>query len=110
MEVLSITRWSELARDAEKAAETSTEDSTKPSTEAWLTTLLAHTQGPVIAASDYVRAVPECLRTWLPQGMCYRTLGTDGFGRSDTRATLRAYFKVDAAHIEAAARKALKDR
>jgi pyruvate dehydrogenase E1 component len=110
VEVLSITSWSELARDAEKAAETSAEESTRPSPEAWLTTLLAHTSGPVIATSDYVRAVPECLRAWLPKGMCYRTLGTDGFGRSDTRATLRAYFKVDAAHIEVAARKALQGR
>ena len=59
--------------------------------------------GPILAASDYVRAVPEALRADLPDGRRYTTLGTDGFGRSDTRAALRAFFKVDAASIVAAA-------
>jgi len=57
----------------------------------------------VIAASDYVRAVPESIRAFVPNGRSYSTLGTDGFGRSDTRAALRAFFRVDAASIEAAA-------
>ena len=47
----------------------------------------------MVAATDYVRAVPEMLREWVPGR--YVTLGTDGFGRSDTRAALRAYFGVD---------------
>ena len=63
--------------------------------------------GPVIAASDYVRAVPESIRAHLPAGRRYLTLGTDGFGRSDTRQELRAYFRVDAASIVKAARFAL---
>ena len=67
--------------------------------------MLAGTAGPVLAASDYVRAVPEALRAWLPPGRAYRTLGTDGFGRSDTRAALRAFFQVDAASIAEAARR-----
>ena len=46
----------------------------------------------MIAASDYVRAVPEQIRAWVPAP--YRTLGTDGFGRSDTRAQLRDFFEV----------------
>lgn len=93
----SITSWSELARDAQAAeAEGRTP---------WLHTLLADTQGPVIAASDYVRAVPEALRAWLPPDRRYRSLGTDGFGRSDTRAALRGHFGVDAAHIAAEARR-----
>jgi pyruvate dehydrogenase E1 component len=57
----------------------------------------------VIAASDYVRAVPESIRAFVPQGRSYHTLGTDGFGRSDTRAALRAFFRVDAASIQEAA-------
>jgi pyruvate dehydrogenase E1 component len=61
----------------------------------------------VIAASDYVRAVPESIRAWLPAGRRYLTLGTDGFGRSDTRAALRAFFGVDAASIVRAAHHAL---
>ena len=61
--------------------------------------------GPVIAASDYVRALPELVRAYLPhndQGvptLAYYTLGTDGFGRSDSRAALRRHFAVDAQAI-----------
>ena len=58
----------------------------------------------MIAASDYVRAVPESVRAFLPAGCDYLTLGTDGFGRSDTRAALRHFFGVDAASIVGAAK------
>jgi len=51
--------------------------------------------------------VPESIRAYLPEGRRYVALGTDGFGRSDTRAQLRSFFKVDAAHIAHAARSAL---
>ena len=54
-----------------------------------------------------MRAVPESIRAFLPAERRYLTLGTDGFGRSDTRAALRAHFGVDAAHIAQAARYAL---
>jgi len=54
-----------------------------------------------------VRAVPESVRAFLPAGRRYLTLGTDGFGRSDTRAALRAFFGVDAGSIARAARLAL---
>ncbi|RYY89890.1 MAG: hypothetical protein EOO24_33125, partial [Comamonadaceae bacterium] len=64
-------------------------------------------RGPVIAASDYVRAVPEAIRAFVPGGRRYMTLGTDGFGRSDTRAALRGFFGVDAASIVRAAQHAL---
>jgi pyruvate dehydrogenase E1 component len=73
----------------------------------FLAELLAATQGPIIAASDYVRAVPESVRAYLPEGRRYLTLGTDGFGRSDTRAALREFFRVDAKHIAQAAHKLL---
>ena len=66
--------------------------------------------GPIVAATDYVRAVPESIRAWLPEGRRYLTLGTDGFGRSDTRARLREYFGVDAAAVARAARRALEHR
>ena len=71
-----------------------------------MTQLLAG-EGPVVAASDYVRAVPESIRAFVPPGRRYVTLGTDGFGRSDTRAALRAFFGVDAASIVKAALHAL---
>ena len=60
---------------------------------------LAPTRGPIVIATDYVRAVPEQIRAFLPPGRRCVTLGTDGFGRSDTRAALRAHFEVDAAAI-----------
>lgn len=61
----------------------------------------------MIAATDYVRAVPELIRAYVPRR--YVTLGTDGFGRSDTRQALRAFFEVDRASIVIAALKALAD-
>ncbi|MGD6506354.1 hypothetical protein VW663_22865, partial [Xanthomonas citri pv. citri] len=74
----------------------------------WLAQVLRGTRGPVIAATDYVRAVPETVRAFVPEGRRYLTLGTDGFGRSDTRAALRSHFGVDAAHIAHAARQCLR--
>ena len=88
-EVLSITSWSELERNG------------------GFTTQLLQGAAPLVAASDYVRAVPESIRQHVPTGRSYTTLGTDGFGRSDTRAALRQFFGVDAAAIAHAARQAL---
>jgi pyruvate dehydrogenase E1 component len=63
---------------------------------------------PIVAASDYVRAVPQLLASYLP-GRRFMTLGTDGFGRSDTRSALRGFFEVDRASIVLAALQALVD-
>ena len=65
-----------------------------PQDQDWVHTCLAGSDAPVIAASDYVRAVPEQIRAYIKAP--YRTLGTDGFGRSDTRAQLRDFFEVGA--------------
>ena len=54
--------------------------------------------GPIIAASDFIKAVPDQISRWIP-GPSWRSLGTDGFGRSDTRPALRRFFGVDAEHI-----------
>jgi len=96
VDVFSVTSWSELARDgvAQEAHGGQT---------AFLTQLLATSGGPIVAATDYVRAVPESVRAFIPEGRRYATLGTDGFGRSDTRAALRAFFQVDAQSIMARA-------
>ncbi|MCP5281304.1 MAG: alpha-ketoglutarate dehydrogenase [Rhodoferax sp.] len=94
-DVISVTSWSELARDG----------MARP--DGHLVHLLADCQGPVIAATDYVRAVPESVRALIPGTRSYRTLGTDGFGRSDTRSVLRAFFQVDAQSIADAARQSL---
>jgi len=92
-EVWSVTSYSELARDARRAerARLLGTDDTEP---AWITQCLGDAPVPVVAASDYVRAVPEQIRAWIP-APC-RVLGTDGFGRSDTRARLRDFFEVSA--------------
>ncbi|MFC7301837.1 pyruvate dehydrogenase (acetyl-transferring), homodimeric type [Cognatiluteimonas weifangensis] len=72
---------------------------------AYVTGLLQGRQGPAIAATDYVRAYPEQIRAYVP--MRYTVLGTDGFGRSDTRANLRRFFEVDRYHVAQAAIAAL---
>ncbi len=113
VDVVSVTSWSELARDG-AACESSTatpataQNPDHPEivegfTTPWIQEVLSQTHGPIIAATDYVRTVPESVRAYIPEGRKYATLGTDGFGRSDTRAALRAYFKVDAASIVQAA-------
>jgi pyruvate dehydrogenase E1 component len=98
VEVFSVTSWSELARDGRASA----------TGQAFVTQQLGRTQGPIVAATDYVCAVPESVRAFVPDQRSFTTLGTDGFGRSDTRAALRAFFGVDAASIEAAARRSFE--
>ena len=96
-DVFSVTSWSELDREAlEHDA-------------SFLAAQLALSKGPIVAASDYVRAVPERLRAHIPPGRSYATLGTDGFGRSDTRSELRRYFGVDAQSIAQLALSQLDD-
>ena len=104
-QVFSVTSWSELARNGQACEQAAMNDG--KTLTPFVTTQLSNTQGPVIAATDYVRAVAETVRAYLPPSRRYMTLGTDGFGRSDTRAELRHFFQVDAQHIAKAARVAL---
>ncbi len=101
-DVLSITSWSELARDGERHQSARLRGAPIDG-HPFITGQLAACKGPVIAATDYVRLVPESIRAYIPPGREYITLGTDGFGRSDTRAELRRYFGVDAEAIVNAA-------
>jgi len=73
----------------------------------WVEACLGGTQGPVVASTDYVRAFAEQIRPSLPAGRRYTVLGTDGFGRSDTREKLRSFFEVDRHHVVVAALEAL---
>lgn len=93
-EVWSVTSFSELARDGREAERARVLGLETPADADWVRTCLGDSNAPVVAASDYVRAVPEQIRAWVPAP--YRTLGTDGFGRSDTRAQLRDFFEVSA--------------
>jgi pyruvate dehydrogenase E1 component len=101
-DVLSITSWSELARDGQHH-QTARLQGTPLEGQCFIAEQLSACVGPVIAATDYVRLVPEQIRAYLPSGREYITLGTDGFGRSDTRAELRRFFDVDAAAVVNAA-------
>ena len=104
-QVFSVTSWSELARNGQACEQAAMADTQNLTT--FVKAQLSNTHGPVIAATDYVRAVAESVRAYLPPNRRYMTLGTDGFGRSDTRAELRNFFQVDAHHIAKAARVAL---
>ena len=105
-EVFSVTSWSELARDGQRCEQEAIDG--LGNTAPFVQQQLQSGSGPVIAATDYVRAVPESIRAFMPDHRRYLTLGTDGFGRSDTRQELRSFFRVDAASIVKAALFALK--
>jgi pyruvate dehydrogenase E1 component len=108
-DVYSVTSWSELARDGVEVEKLAISGS-KTQRISYLESQLKLSDGPIIAASDYVRALPESIRAFVPEGRSFLTLGTDGFGRSDTRASLRDFFCVDAAHIVEAALFKLKGK
>jgi len=97
-DVWSVTSFTELRRDGMEAERTRRLGG---DAESWVEKLLKPTKGPVVAASDYVSAVADLIRPYVPAK--YVALGTDGFGRSDTRAGLRDFFEVDAKHIAVAA-------
>jgi pyruvate dehydrogenase E1 component len=104
-DVFSVTSWSELARDGQRQEREALAG--RKAEVPFVLQQLSMGHGPIVAATDYVRAVPESVRAFLPQGRRYICLGTDGFGRSDTRAALRRFFEVDAASVVNAARIAL---
>jgi pyruvate dehydrogenase E1 component len=94
--VWSVTSWNELRRDG---LETDSHNLLHPSEnkQAYVTKKLANAEGPVIAVSDFMRAVQDQIAPWVPGQ--FTSLGTDGFGLSDTRGALRRHFKVDAESI-----------
>jgi pyruvate dehydrogenase E1 component len=70
-------------------------------------TELLEGDGPVIAVTDFMKAVPDQIARWVPSGRSFTSLGTDGFGRSDTREALRRHFETDAPHVVVATLAAL---
>ncbi len=108
VDVFSVTSWSELSRDG-KTKEQARLSGKADAEQAFITQVLAQGRGPIVAATDYVHALPESIRAYVPEGRGYITLGTDGFGRSDTRAALREYFGVNADSIYKVAKESLKN-
>jgi len=103
-EVWSATSFSELAREAAQVARWNRLHPLQQPRRSHLEQCLAGA-APIVAASDYVRAYPQLIAPYLAAS--YTTLGTDGFGRSDTRAALRRFFEIDRHHIAIAALDAL---
>jgi pyruvate dehydrogenase E1 component len=71
--------------------------------------MLERTAGPIVASTDYMRLFADQIRPYLPKGRTYHVLGTDGFGRSDTRQKLREFFEVDRRFVTIAALRALAE-
>ncbi|HYB81127.1 MAG TPA: pyruvate dehydrogenase (acetyl-transferring), homodimeric type, partial [Mycobacterium sp.] len=93
-DVWSVTSWGELNRDGVSVEKAKLRNPDRPAGVPYVTQALANAAGPVIAVSDWMRAVPEQIRPWVPG--TFVTLGTDGFGFSDTRPAARRFFNTDA--------------
>jgi pyruvate dehydrogenase E1 component len=107
-DVWSVTSFSELRRDAAACDRWNERHPQAPPRRSHVETSLDGESGPFIAATDYIKLVPDQIRQWVPG--TYRVLGTDGFGRSDGRAALRDFFEVDRRSIVVTALKALADQ
>ena len=105
--MFSATSFSELRREALDVERWNLLHPEQPPRVPYVRQLLGEQQGPFVAATDYMRLVPDQVRQWVPG--TYHVLGTDGFGRSDSRAALRHFFEVDHRYVVVAALKALAD-
>jgi len=103
----SCPSFTELARDGHAVARANMLDAAAPPRVSHVAACLAATEGPIVAATDYIRTFAEQIRAFVPRR--YLVLGTDGFGRSDTREKLRYFFEVDRWWVTVAALKALAD-
>ncbi|MEI7546248.1 MAG: pyruvate dehydrogenase (acetyl-transferring), homodimeric type [Mycobacteriaceae bacterium] len=104
-DVWSVTSWNELHRDGLAVEKALLRHPDRTASVPVVTQLLGRSAGPVVAVSDWIRAVPEQIRPWVPN--TYVTLGTDGFGFSDTRPAARRYFNTDAESVVVAVLEAL---
>ena len=96
-DVWSVTSYKQLYRDANDCERWNILHPAEAAKIPYVTQTLKDTQGPFIAASDYMKVLPESLAKWVPGQLV--SLGTDGFGRSESREALRDFFEVDAKHI-----------
>jgi len=98
-----------LARDGQDADRWNLVHPTEEARLPYVTQLLKDTTGPIVATTDYMRMFAEQIRAYIPNGRTYKVLGTDGFGRSDSRAKLREFFEVNRYYITVAALKSLAE-
>ncbi|TDW75476.1 pyruvate dehydrogenase E1 component [Kribbella pratensis] len=107
-DIWSVTSWNELRRDAVAAEQHNLLHPDEPEQVPFVTEQLKDTKGPVVAVSDFMRAVQDQISRWVPND--YTSLGTDGFGLADTRAAARRHFQVDAESIVVATLEILAKR
>jgi len=96
-DVWSVTSYKQLGFEAMEAGRWNALHPTEPPRDSYVEKCLKGTEGPYIAVSDYVRLIPEMIAPWVPGELI--TLGTDGFGRSESRQALRRFFEIDAESI-----------
>jgi pyruvate dehydrogenase E1 component len=99
-DVWSVTSYQELYRDAHACERWNMLHPVETPRVPYVTQCLQGTSGVIVAASDYLKVLPDSIDRWLPRRM--RSLGTDGFGRSEDRASLREFFEVDARFVAVA--------
>jgi pyruvate dehydrogenase E1 component len=107
-DIWSATSFNELRREALAVERHNFLNPEAEQKKPFITQQLDGRQGPAIAATDYMKLFADQVRAWVPTD--YKVLGTDGFGRSDTREKLRHFFEVDRHFVVVAALKALADR
>ena len=107
-DVWSVTSFNQLRREALETDRWNRLHPSEPSRVPWITQKLSDRSQPVLAATDFMKAIPDQIAGWVPGGLT--SLGTDGFGRSDSRAALRKFFEVDAEAIVNAALYTLSHR
>jgi pyruvate dehydrogenase E1 component len=103
----AVTSWATLRSEALSVERANRLHPTEEARTPLVTNALASGSGPVVAVTDYMRAVPDQVARWV--GRPFTSLGTDGFGRSDARTALRRHFEVDAGHVVVAVLAALAD-
>jgi pyruvate dehydrogenase E1 component len=96
-DVWSVTSYNELFRDCLRCERWNRLHPDQPTQTSWFEKQLKGQDWPIVAASDYVKSLPARLERWSPKGLC--ALGTDGFGRSESREALRQFFEISAEHI-----------
>ena len=106
-DIWSVTSFTELRREGMQIDRDNLLHADKPAKTCWVQECLGKAKGPVIAATDHMKLQGDLIRPWIRQR--YVVLGTDGFGRSDSRQKLRHFFEVDRHFIVLAALKALAD-